>query len=223
MIIQTGGTDIVEDLRGRILALELPPGSALSRVDLGARYGISSTPLRDALLRLQEEGLVVIHPQARTSVSLIDLNHARQVHFMRSAVETEVVRKLALNPPDDLGLELEHLLAAQEERAERGDLTGFSRLDLAFHHALFRHAGLEAIHRVIRRESGHIDRLRALHLMQPAKVRQILSDHQAVMHAIMARTPDEAADRMQDHLSQSILLGKQLTSLRPDYFAELPD
>lgn len=212
------GSAILDDLRARILSLDLPPGAALSRAELGARYGISSTPLRDALLRLQDEGLVVVHPQARTTVSLIDLEQARQVHFLRSTVETEVARRLAADPPDGLDDELARLIAAQHDDAQRGNLAGFAQLDLAFHEALFRHAGLVQVQRVIRRESVHIDRLRALHLMQAEKARQILDDHRAIARAIAARDPGAAGDAMRHHLSQSILLGERLTAEHPEYF-----
>ena len=213
------GPGIIEDLRARILSLDLAPGAALSRADLSARYGISSTPLRDALLRLQDEGLVQIHPQARTSVSRIDLDLARQTHFLRSAVEVDIAARLATEQPAGLADELWQLIDMQAAEAEQDRLTAFARLDQAFHDALFRHAGLEQVQRIIRRESVHIDRLRALHLMQPEKARQILSDHRQIAQAIAQEDPVAAGQAMRQHLSQSILFGKQLTAQDPQYFS----
>src|SRR6185312_1845819 len=69
---------VFEHLREMILSLELPPGMHLSRADLASRFGVSQTPVRDALLRLGEEGLVDIFPQHATVVSAIDLTAARQ-------------------------------------------------------------------------------------------------------------------------------------------------
>lgn len=212
------GHDIVADLRQRILALEFPPGSVLSRADLTARYGTSTTPLRDALLALRDEGLVRIMPQSRTMVTRIDLAHARQIHVLRSAMEIEAVRRLAALPNPSIIDELNALIDAQQSEAERDDKGVFATLDLAFHAALFRAAGLEVIHQVIRRESIHIDRLRALHLMKPEKAQQILEDHRAIAVAIEARSVDAAAEAMRLHLSQSILLGDRLTQEQPDFF-----
>ena len=72
---------------------------------------------------------------------------------------------------------------------------------------------------MLRRESGHIDRLRALHLMQPEKTVQIVADHTAVRNAIAAG--DEAAARtaIRHHLSQSILISEKLREARPEYFS----
>ena len=217
MNLQTG-SGILEDLRARILSLNLAPGAALSRADLSTRYGISSTPLRDALLRLQDEGLVQIHPQARTSVSRIDLDLARQTHFLRSAVEVEIAARLATEQPAGLADELWQLIDMQTVEAEQDRLTAFARLDQAFHDALFRHAGLEQVQRMIRRESIHIDRLRALHLMQPEKARQILSDHRQIAQAIAQGDPAATGQAMRQHLSQSILFGERLTARHPHYF-----
>lgn len=220
--MKQAGHDIAADLRQRILTLDLPPGTALSRADLTVRYGTSTTPLRDALLALRDEGLVRIMPQSRTMVTRIDLPHARQIHVLRSAMEIEAVRRLAAEPPTGIVEELKALTRVLQDEAERGDRAAFATLDLAFHATLFRAAGLDVIHRVIRRESIHIDRLRALHLMKPEKARQILEDHAEITLAIAAQDADAAAEAMRLHLSQSILLGDRLTQERPDYFTSDP-
>lgn len=214
----TADEGLVEDLRRRILSLELPPGAVLSRTELAARYGTSSTPLRDALLRLQDAGLVTIMPQSRTQVTRIDLDHARQIHVLRSTIEAEATARLAAAPPAELVAQLKALIGMQEAEALRAEMDAFARLDLAFHEALLKAAGLAAVHRVIRRESIHIDRLRALHLMQPEKAQQILADHHRIAAGIAAADPEAAAAAMKRHLSQSILLGERLTRERPEFF-----
>src|ERR1700736_7004311 len=86
---------VFERLRGMIISLELPPGSPLSRAALAGQFGVSSTPVRDALMRLEEEGLVDVFPQHATVVSQIDVGRAQQAHFLRQALELEIVRLLA--------------------------------------------------------------------------------------------------------------------------------
>ena len=67
-----------ERLRNAIIALELPPGAPLSRAELAGQFGVSSTPVRDALMRLEEEGLVDVFPQHATVVSQIDVDRANR-------------------------------------------------------------------------------------------------------------------------------------------------
>lgn len=210
--------DVFADLRSRIISLELPPGSQLSRMELQARYAVSSTPVRDALLRLKEEGLVKIYPQSRTVVSPIDLDQAREAHFLRSSVERNIVRELAHEPTEELIGVLEHIVSLQEHHAERNDLAAFLSLDLTFHQALFDEAGYRRIFAVIRRESVHIDRLRALHLPMNDKANRIIVEHRRILEAIKAASPDMAEEAMTFHLSQSIAIAQQLSRHRPDYF-----
>src|SRR6476620_9060668 len=87
---------VFERLRGMIISLELPPGSPLSRAALAEQFGVSSTPIRDALMRLEEEGLVEVFPQYATVVGRIDIALAQQAHFLRQALELEIVKALAL-------------------------------------------------------------------------------------------------------------------------------
>src|SRR5258706_13873276 len=80
---------VLDYLRERIIALELPPGIVLSRADLAAQFGLSQTPVRDALIRLEEEGLVEVFAQHKTVVSRIDVRSAQQAHFLRRPLERE--------------------------------------------------------------------------------------------------------------------------------------
>src|SRR5437879_7698853 len=97
---------VFERLRGMIISLDLPPGSPLSRNALAEQFGVSSTPIRDALMRLEEEGLVEVFPQYATVVSRIDIGLAQQAHFLRQALELEIVKALALEHSEPLVGEL---------------------------------------------------------------------------------------------------------------------
>src|SRR5260370_41961396 len=87
---------VFERLRGMIISLELPPGSPLSRAALAAQFGVSSTPIRDALMRLEEEGLVDVFPQYATVVSRVDVRLAQQAHFLRQAGQIRNLRSAAV-------------------------------------------------------------------------------------------------------------------------------
>ncbi|MDO5612528.1 MAG: GntR family transcriptional regulator [Paracoccus sp. (in: a-proteobacteria)] len=209
------------DLRRRILSLELPPGRPLSRPELLREYGVSSTPLRDALIQLQSDGLVVVQPQSGTMVSLIDLEQARQAHFLRSATERAIVAELAVSAPSGLIACLDGIISLQEQHAA-ADLAIFAALDSRFHEELFKAANMMAVHAVIRRESMHIDRIRALHLPVGDKTMQILSDHRQIVDRIKAQDVAGAVAAMARHLSQSIAIAPELRSRMPEYFSQAP-
>lgn len=218
-------TDPYADLRQRIISLQLPPGTLLSRAELQARYGVSSTPMRDALLRLREEGLVEIYPQSRTLVSRIDLPLAREAHFLRSSVERNIVRELCLHPPAGLMDMLRRVVELQGQNTGPDDLAVFAGLDQTFHETMFKAMGYMRTFAVIRRESVHIDRLRALHLPLGDKVMRILSEHTHIIDALESGNPDKAEEAMGFHLSQSIAIANRLSDEWPGYFTgnKVPD
>ena len=179
---------IFETLRARILSLELAPNTLLSRATLQAEFGVSQTPLRDALMKLDEEGLIEVYPQHATVVARIDLTTARQAHFLRLSVELEALRRIV--PTADSGALADTLashLARQREAQDAGDRAAFEEADFDFHASFYDAAAVPELWHLVRRHSGHIDRLRRLNLPIPGKIEAILADHEAILEAIRRR------------------------------------
>jgi GntR family transcriptional regulator, rspAB operon transcriptional repressor len=213
-----GSPGVVDVLRQEIVSLVLPPGTVLSRTELQDRFGLSSTPIRDALIRLQEEGLVDIFPQHATQVSLIDLSLARQAQFLRRACEAEVVRQLASAPDPALVARLRALVRRQKAFASLGDYEAFTAADRDFHHALHVAAGVEQVWLVVQRQRGHMDRLRRLNLPVKGKVREIVREHGLIVDAIEAGRPGDAEAALRGHLSRSLDFVGKLRAAHPGYF-----
>ena len=184
---------VFERLRGMIISLELPPGSPLSRAALAGQFGVSSTPIRDALMRLEEEGLVDVFPQYATVVSRVDVRLAQQAHFLRQAVELEIVRGLAIRHDEALVAELHATIARQQQYAKAGDFEKFMAADNEFHSQLYAAADKQDLWALVRSRSGHIDRLRRMHLPSPGKAQDIVRHHRLIVKAIEAGEPDDGA------------------------------
>ncbi len=210
---------VYEQLREMILALELAPGTTLVRADIAARFGVSQTPVRDAMQLLQQEGLVDVFPQAATQVSRIDLGSARQAHFLRLCVELEIVRMLALGRDGELTGRLRHSLAEQARFARAKDLVAFARADDGFHEALYAAAGQQELYALVRGRSGHIDRLRRLHAPSEGKPQRVMADHKALVEAIEARAPQRAQQALREHLSGTLAQADEIRRAHPGYFA----
>src|SRR5690242_16605459 len=132
-----GAAYVFTTLRQEIIALALAPGTVLSRADLQDRFGLSSTPVRDALMRLQEEGLVDVFPQHATVVSPIDLERAQQGQFLRRSIESEIVRTLALHPDATVLEKLTSLIRQQTAFSRLGEHGAFTAADQAFHKTMY--------------------------------------------------------------------------------------
>lgn len=209
---------LIDLLREDILSLRLKPGEVLARAELQERFGLSSTPVRDALLRLEEEGLVDIFPQHATIVSYIDVDLARQTQFLRRSLETECVRALAAQPAPELVKRMESLIRQQIAFDQVGEIESFNLADQAFHRAMFEAAGVLDLWLLMRRRSGHIERLRRLHLPVAGKTKQIIRDHQAIVAGITAGNEMAAEAALRAHLSHSLGYIETLRERNPDYF-----
>lgn len=212
---------VFDYLRERIIALDLPPGAPISRAELQELFGFSSTPVRDALLKLQEEHLVEIFPQHATVVSPIDLTLARQAHFLRRSIELEAVRTIALDEGRESVVErLETVIEIQSTLLARGDLPGFETADREFHRTLFDATGIQSLWHMSRRYSGHIDRIRRLHLPMPGKAERVIREHRAIAATIASGDPAAAQEALRSHLSNSLANTPDLRQRWPAYFRD---
>ena len=210
---------VFEALRARIVALEMEPGAVVNRAELQARFRLSSTPIRDALMRLAEEGLVEIFPQSATRISLIDVAQAQQTQFLRRSLELEVVGTLCAATDKSVVTVLREIIAAQKRAAEHADLPEFERLDLAFHQRMYEAAGVAELYALVRRRSGHIDRLRRLHLPVAGRMLEIIRDHALIAKAIAAGDIKAAQRHVRAHLARSLAYSPALKERWPTYFA----
>lgn len=208
---------VVESLRAAIVSLELAPGLALDRAELAQQFGVSQTPVRDALMRLSEEGLVVIRAQYTTQVSRIDVPAAREAHYLRRSVEIEIARQLAQAPDEAVIAGLRTQLSLQAEFAERKDFTGFISADKEFHRQMYAAAGLQRLWAVVVKMSGHVDRLRLLHSPFTGKTASIMDGHQAILAAIEAGDVDAAQQAVREHLSGTLASVEEIQQRYPEY------
>ena len=207
-------------LRQKIVDLQLTPGTLLSRAELAERYGISQTPVREALLKLAEEKLVDIFPQASTRVSLISIPLARQAHFLRRSIELELVRELALSPVPGLASSLHALVQKQDQCRSARDLTEFSQADMQFHRFLYQAAEKDGLWQLVHSTGGHLDRLRRLHLPVSGKLERIIQEHQLIAQAITQHEPALAQQHLREHLSETLEYAVQIRQDYPQWVSE---
>ena len=137
----TAAARIHAELRDRIVSFALPPGASLSEPEIAAAFGVSRTPVREALLRLAEEELVDIYPQSGTFVARLSASVAQDAMVIRKALERIIVREAAERAtPADI-VELDAILARQRVAAEFNDIEGFHAADEAMHECVATIAG----------------------------------------------------------------------------------
>ncbi len=220
---QTAAQGVYQTLRDKIINMELPPLAQLSRNDLSNQMGVSLTPLREAMAKLEEDGLIQVFPQSRTIVSKIDIQELRETHFLRQAVETEVARALALTPNPETMARARALVQMQKSlNGQRDQMELFSSLDREFHLTLFEGVGMGSLHAMVNRRQGHLARCQRLDLSHSGKMEKIVRDHTAILDAIDKGEPTAATQAVREHLSGTIVSVGQMRETYPDYFTDAP-
>ena len=198
---------VFEALREAIVSVQLTPGTVLQRSELAEHFGLSQTPIRDALQRLGDEQLVDIFAQHATVVSRIDVSAALEAHFLRRAVELEILKTLCELPEaqhSELMARLNAHLQTQESTLQPLDVPRLALSDQAFHREMYEAAGVASLWALVRRQSGHVDRLRHLNLPAEGKAEAIVRDHRAMVQALAGRAPQEAQAALRRHLAGTL-------------------
>jgi DNA-binding GntR family transcriptional regulator len=213
---------VFEALRESIVSVQLEPGRVLQRAELAEHFGISQTPIRDALIRLGEEQLVDIFPQHATVVSRIDLTAALEAHFLRRAIEVEILKTLcALAAPEHSALmqRLKFQIGLQESALKPLDVHRLAAADVAFHKEMYDAAQVSSLWSLLRKQSGHVDRLRHLNLPAKGKAQAIVQDHRDILDALAQRDAAAAEAALRRHLAGTLSFVKDMKKRFPDWIA----
>lgn len=206
-------------LRQSILEVSLVPGAALAETEIAGRFGTSRTPVREALLRLADEGLIEIRPQRGTYVSRMSVARLEEALFVREAVEGAVLRSIVASPARlAFARELAAIVDCQEAAVDRHDVTATLAGDAEFHHALVAMTGMPGIWDVVSRARDMHHRLRALAAPEEPNARAALADHRGIVRAIRVGSADVAQARMAMHLGRNRELARALAKRHPSYF-----
>ena len=211
---------VYDAMRRRIIELTWEPGRVLAKTEIAQALGVSQSPIREALLRLEQEGLVSIVPRSRTMVSLIDVQDAREAQFLRLSVEIQVLRTIAAAPDTNEGLwDLSMAVKRQEFFAGQGDMNEFVASDRTFHHTLFHLAGVDGLWDVVNSRRAHMDRLRQLDLPSRGKIDKVLKEHGEIIECLRRHDGDGAAEIIREHLRGTLERADRLQREFPQFFA----
>ena len=208
---------VVDALRDDIITMALKPGDVISESDIAGRYGVSRQPVREAFIRLAQQGLLLIRPKRATVVKKISPLGVRQSRFIRESIEVEIIRRVAGQPSDDAADVLTKLIADQEAASEAGDSRRFHTLDELFHRTLARLAGVEYAWQLIDDHKMQLDRVRYLTLGVSSTQRAI-AEHKQIVEAVAKADAAAAETAMRAHLARAELLLNQTISDFPDFF-----
>lgn len=205
-------------LRNSIIMLKMKPGEEININLITESLGVSRSPVRDALLELEKEGLVDILPQSGTRVSRINLERMYEEKFLRESLEEKTLEVFMTLYTDSDIHKLSLSLAAQKKNLEEKKFPSFLGHDDEFHRIFFEVANKTMCWDLIQRMSGHYRRVRLLNLHNMEIPSGILLQHTCLVDNIREGKPELAMETMKDHLSKIIFEERDLLREYPAYF-----
>ncbi len=205
-------------LKQDLLSLKLEPGKKISEKDIAEELGVSRTPVREAFLKLSEEGLLNIYPQKWTEVAKIDLDHVEEARFVRENLELATIRLACEHFPENALMQMEINLKTQQLCAEMNNYTKLFELDEEFHRTIFEFSNRKRTWNIIQQMNSNFVRIRMLRLAANSDWNIVISHHKEIFDSIKKKDLPKAVKVMKEHLNLVTLEKEELIRRYPEYF-----
>lgn len=210
-------------LKRGIMEFRFAPGERLSPTELRERLGVGRTPVREAIVRLRQEGLVITRPKSGSYVALVDLNAAECARFLRSNTERAVVVECCSRAGEKDVASLRKLLGEQERAMEAHDQRSFFNSDNRMHEELYCIAGRQRAWAWLEETNLDLERYRWLHVQARGMGwGSILVEHQELVDAIARKDPEKASYVAVHHLHVMLDERNEVVAAFPGYFVQGP-
>lgn len=210
---RTSAEIVYEHLRGRILDNVMPPGSYATEIDLAETFGVSRTPVREAMVRLRDEGLVQLIPRRGLRVLPVSIEDMLEIYQVLSSLEASAAEIVASNTPSEKDLKpLERACTAMDRALVRDDLEAWANADESFHLHLLKLCGNTRIEQIVRKYWDQIHRARFITLKLGPKPHASAAEHREIIEALARGDADTAQRLFRQHRARGAQ--KQLDTLR---------
>jgi len=210
---------VYQVLRSNIIKLHLQPAQRISENEVSEVLGVSRTPVREAFIRLAEDGLIKVTPQKRSTVSLIDLDQAEEARFIRLALEKAVIKEASGRLTEADRAELTSSIEAQRRCQREKDYDHMLAVDNDFHRIIFRACGKERSWHYIKKLDYNYDRLRAM--VVPIVLDKVILEHCRIREIIESGIIDKVDEIVDSHLTRT-LINRVVYDYPPHFFTEDP-
>ena len=192
--------EIAALVRDMIVRGELEPGARVPEQQLCARFGVSRTPLREALKVLGSEGLLTLLPHRGAIVAKVTPREIEELFPIMGALEALAGELACRRATAEEIAGIRDLHARMVERFAAGDRSGYARLNEAIHEAIFAAAGNSELAHLYAQLMMRIHRVRFIARMSPARWREAVEDHEAIVEALEARDGARLAAVLRAHV-----------------------
>jgi DNA-binding GntR family transcriptional regulator len=213
-------THIYKVLLEDIISLRRKPMEPILEKEIAADFGVSRTPVHQAVLRLADDGLIDIFPQSGTFVARIPRRTLYEAILIRKSLEETTVKLAAEQAELADIINLEGTITDLAAAEAASDNERFHLADNNFHFHINRIAGFPGIWDVIQQVKMQIDRYRRLTLPLRGRLTRVIIEHEAILDGIRRHDAVQAAEAMGFHLGQMLKEVKDTPNMNPNYFID---
>ena len=208
-----------DTIKKLVLNAELSPNSRVSRAELSEKLHIGNTPMREAIIRLEKEGLFRIMPQSGTYVSKINIEQVKQAYFVRQNIEKRIFEEPADMITGKQIKELERMLVIQRLLSDTNDNEMFFTFDEEFHEFFYKVVNKEHVWRWMETISLSLRRYQHLNLqIEDASWHSIQTDHEVIVKSIKKKSKELFKETVESHLNKMKPELNVVVKQFPDFF-----
>jgi len=209
---------VFEHLKEAIRSLQLLPGTAISEGGITKSLGVGRSPVREAIARLVDLGLVSVIPQVGGRIAPISIRQVEEAVFIRSSLETGAFKRAIEGSAPDTS-EMQKLVDKNKKAGAERNMELFFETDEQLHQKVFELAGMARIWEVVRGTKVQLDRLRQLNLPLSIENLELGDEHQAIVDAIRTQNMELGTATLHRHSTRIFETVEGLRLANPSYFA----
>jgi DNA-binding GntR family transcriptional regulator len=212
-----------DNLKKKIMDLQLRPGEILMIQTLAKELGISRTPVREAIVRLEREGFVEATDGKKFKVSALTMKGVLEIHELRKLMELHAVKHVASTATKKQVSDLNKTIIRMQHALKKQSHDDFFEADLAFHEKIVFFHGNETLGQLMNQLNDKIQRIRYLTTYIDKRLEKTIGEHQDVVSAIEENNPEKAEQKLAFHLKKvkdglAALFEKQSPQFLGGYF-----
>lgn len=198
---------IFTTIREAIIMGELKPGERLMEVQLAEKMGVSRTPVREAIRKLELEGLVNMVPRKGAHVARLSAKDIMDVLEIRASLDGLATALATQRIGDDELRELKHIQSQFENYVEKDNLQGIVKKDVEFHDVIYRASQNDKLIQIVSNLREQVYRFRVIYLKDFSSTKEVIKEHMEIYKAIVEKDPTAAREAAKNHIkNQEIMI-----------------
>ncbi len=194
---------VFQQLEDEILNGKYKPGDSLIESKLSEEFGISRTPIREALMQLELEGLVQSIPNKGVVVKGVSAKDVEDIYTIRKMIEGLAARWATEKANEEELKEMKEILELEEFYTLRNDIERLIELDSRFHELIFKASKSKPLMQTLKTFHQYVKRARNISMSTPGRAQKSLEEHRAILQAIVDRDPERAERLTTEHVSNA--------------------